>query len=202
MADGAGTSSARRRRERRLHSWAKHERMTVAIALAEALHHSAPKVRAEPYNAPQSQMTARAAGTRPGGLQDPEPQGRAVTVGNVAAPVPSLAGPLLAGAASEAVDSSSLRFLTAAALRKLKEEEMEKMVEKEEEVVEERSGSSSAAPVAPAESGYRMPRRTFDTLKRSCVDILRSPHEPSVAKAEARSRLALLLDRERRGGVG
>ena len=76
------------------------------------------------------------------------------------------------------------------------------MVEKrkEVEVVQESSGSSSAAPVALA--GYRMPRRTFDTLKRSYVHILSSPHESSAAKAQARSRLAQLLDRERRGGVG
>ena len=173
------------------------------MALAAAQHHSAPKSAGpETYVALHGQNTAKA-DTRPGGLQDPEPQGRAVTVGHVAAPVPSLAGPLLAGAASETVDSSSLRFLAAAALRKLKEGKMEKMVEKEEEeVVEERSGSSSAAPVAPAESGCRMPRRIFDTLKRSCVDTLRSPHESSAEKAEARSRLAQQLDRERRGGVG
>ena len=39
--DAAGvTSSARRRRERRLRSWAKHERLSVAVALAEKLHHS------------------------------------------------------------------------------------------------------------------------------------------------------------------
>ena len=59
------------------------------------------------------------------------PQGRAVTGGYVAAPVPSLAVPLLAGAAGEAVDSSSLRFLAAAALRKLeKEEDKEKVAKK------------------------------------------------------------------------
>ena len=57
-------------------------------ALAEA-HHSAPKVGAEPYNAPRSQKTA-SAGTRPGVLQDPEPQVRAATVGYVAAGAPSL----------------------------------------------------------------------------------------------------------------
>ena len=34
--------AARRRRERRLRSWLKHERMTVATALAEASHHTAP----------------------------------------------------------------------------------------------------------------------------------------------------------------
>ena len=36
-----GTSSARRRRERRLRAWTKHERLSVAMALAEKLHHSA-----------------------------------------------------------------------------------------------------------------------------------------------------------------
>ena len=42
---GGGTGSARRRRERRLRSMLRHERMAVAMALAEALHHSSgPKV--------------------------------------------------------------------------------------------------------------------------------------------------------------
>ena len=190
-----GASAAKRGRERRLGQFLRHERLSVAMALAAAQHHSAPKSAGpETYVALRGQNTAKD-GTRPGGLQDPE-------VGHVAALVPSLAGPLLAGTASETVDSSSLRFLAAAALRKLKEGKMEQMVEKEEEVVEERSGSSSAAPVAPAASGYRMPRRIFGTLKRSCVDTLRSFHESSAAKAEARSRLAQLLDRERRGGAG
>ena len=40
-AQGGGTGSARRRRERRLRSMLRHERMTVAMALAEKLHHSA-----------------------------------------------------------------------------------------------------------------------------------------------------------------
>ena len=35
-----GTSSARWRRERRLRSFLRHERMAVALHLAEALHHS------------------------------------------------------------------------------------------------------------------------------------------------------------------
>ena len=38
--------AARRRRERRLRSWLKHERMTVAMALAEASHHTARTARA------------------------------------------------------------------------------------------------------------------------------------------------------------
>ena len=32
--------AAQRRRQRRLHSWLRHERMTVAMALAESTHHS------------------------------------------------------------------------------------------------------------------------------------------------------------------
>ena len=40
----AGSGTAWRRRERRLRAWAEHERLTVAMALAETLHHSAQKV--------------------------------------------------------------------------------------------------------------------------------------------------------------
>ena len=39
-ARDVGTSAAKRRRERRLRSWWRHERMSIAAALAEALHHS------------------------------------------------------------------------------------------------------------------------------------------------------------------
>ena len=42
-ADG-GTGSARRRRERRLRSWLKHERMAIAAVLATVTHHSFRKV--------------------------------------------------------------------------------------------------------------------------------------------------------------
>ena len=48
---GGGTGSARRRRERRLRSHLRHERMAIAMALAESLHHST-----------QRQETARAGG--------------------------------------------------------------------------------------------------------------------------------------------
>ena len=40
-AERVSTGSARRRRERRLRSMLRHERMSVAMALAEKLHHSA-----------------------------------------------------------------------------------------------------------------------------------------------------------------
>ena len=38
--DAGGVGSAQRRRERRLRSMLRHERQSVAMALAEALHHS------------------------------------------------------------------------------------------------------------------------------------------------------------------
>ena len=51
--------SARRRRERRLHSWLRHERVTVRMELAAALHHSSFQgAGPETYDASRSQMTA------------------------------------------------------------------------------------------------------------------------------------------------
>ena len=79
------------------------------MALAENLHHSRQKVEGDTYQGPRAQKTVRATGARPGVLKDPGPPWvEAVRVGYVAAPLPSLAMPLLAGAAGEGVDSSSL----------------------------------------------------------------------------------------------
>ena len=82
--------------ERRLRSWAKHERMTVARALAENLHHSRQKVEGGAHEGVRAQKTARATGVRPGVLTEPEPLGGAVTDGYVAALAPSVARPALA----------------------------------------------------------------------------------------------------------
>ena len=59
---GEHGGSTRRRRQRRLRQWHRHERMTVAVALAEATHHAAPRgpktaraqeeVERETYNVP------------------------------------------------------------------------------------------------------------------------------------------------------
>ena len=69
---GGGTGSARRRRERRLRSMLRHERMSVAMALAESTHHGA-----------QREKTARAGG-----------EARVVLHGHVPeAPLPSCLGP-------------------------------------------------------------------------------------------------------------
>ena len=54
----AGSGSARRRMERRLRSWLRHERMTVRMELTAALHHSAFKGAGfETHDAPRSQKT-------------------------------------------------------------------------------------------------------------------------------------------------
>ena len=87
----AGSGSARRRRERRLRSWLRHERMTVCMELTAALHHSAFKGAApETHDAPRSQKTVNSkreaelfslfeeelGGTRPDRLSDVRPQER------------------------------------------------------------------------------------------------------------------------------
>ena len=59
------TSPARRRRERQLHSFLKHERMTVRITLTEALHHSCGVVPDGKNNALRGPRTASEGGGRP-----------------------------------------------------------------------------------------------------------------------------------------
>ena len=99
--------------------------MSVAAALAEAHHHSAPKVGAAPYNAPRSQKTARASGKHPGVPKEPE----AATVGYVAASTPLLVVASLAG--GDEVDATTTRYLLKCALRKRQKEEEEERRRKE-----------------------------------------------------------------------
>ena len=106
---GVVASAARRRRERRLRSWWKHELQAVRMALSAAVQ--------------RGQKTA-SSGTRPEPLEEvSEPQVGAVTVRYVAAPVPFLSTPLLADAAAKAVDARTVKYLLKAALRRREEEE-------------------------------------------------------------------------------
>ena len=83
---GGGTGGARRRRERLLRSMLRHERMSVAMALAESLHHSARRpekasARAREVEEQDQHEAFRRQKTpppwmRPEVLQDPAPQGR------------------------------------------------------------------------------------------------------------------------------
>ena len=91
VARDAGTSAARRRRERRLRSMLRHERMTVRMELAAALHHSWGGGLVT-HDGPRAQKTASAGlaeyfelssddgrpagGERPAALLEPRPQER------------------------------------------------------------------------------------------------------------------------------
>ena len=141
LAGGA----AQRRRERRLRSWLRHERQTVAMVLAEACHHSSgsfpPTLKErrmasqDAYDALQGQNTARTVGTRPAPLAEAAgPQVRAATVGYVAAAgAPLLSVPLLAG--GDGLGNTSVRWLLKVALKKKKEEEEERKVQERKERV-------------------------------------------------------------------
>ena len=132
-ADREGASAAKRRRERRLRQFLRHERLSVAMALAAAKHHSAPKSAGpESYEALRGQNTAKA-GKRPSVLTEPEPQGAAVTVGYVAAPGPLLVVASLAG--GDEVDVTTVSYLLKAALVLKKEEEERKVQERKERVM-------------------------------------------------------------------
>ena len=68
MADLAGTSSAKRRRERRLRAMLRHQRQTVAMELAAALHHSRDGGRVTNYGlrAPKTASSGGRPGARRG----------------------------------------------------------------------------------------------------------------------------------------
>ena len=125
-----GTGAAKRRRERRLRSWLRHERMTVAAELAVALHHSR-DVGPGTHVGLRAQKTASSGGRRPGVLKEPVPP---VVVEHAARPcsgVPLLAIPCLGGGA-DGVDVTTTQFLLKKAILRKKEEEEEKARKKKE----------------------------------------------------------------------
>ena len=138
-----------RRRQRRLRSWWRHEQRSVAAALAAATHHSAPRSGwPEQHNAPRGPTTASAMeeevrevydalegqkrpppGKRPAPLSEVAGPHAAVTVGYVAAGVPLLDAPSMASPSADAIDESTLSFLLAENLARVKEkEEVEELV--------------------------------------------------------------------------
>ena len=92
----------------------RHERMTVAMALAEHLHHSRQKVEGGELEGPRAQKTVRVTGARLEVLMDPEP--RSVTWLPRCLSVASLAG-------GDEVDATTTMCLLKCALRKRQEEE-------------------------------------------------------------------------------
>ena len=132
----AATGAAKRRRERRLRQWQRHERMTVAMAVAEAAHHSAPRrqntataIREEvvhdAYDGLRAQKTPPPE-VRPGSLVDPGPQRSDRSLRRSSVLTPLLAVPVLAG--GDGVDGTALSFLVRRAVedRKREKEEEEK----------------------------------------------------------------------------
>ena len=108
---------------RRLRQCQRHERMTVAIAVAEATHHSAPRrqktataireeVELESHTGLRAQKTPPP-GVRRGSLAEPGPQRSHRTVRHSSGEAHLTLGlPVLAGASGETVDASALGWLT------------------------------------------------------------------------------------------
>ena len=103
----------------------------------------------------QAQTTFNAG--RPGVLTEPEPLGS--SHGYVAAPVPLLAVPLLAGTAGEAVDARTLRFLLARPLAEKEEEEEQRKVDFARQVEELRQASLARAEDLDGSKRKRKKRR-------------------------------------------
>ena len=127
-------TAAARRRQRRLRSWLRHERMTVAMTLAEMTHHTAPRgpkmarvgeeVVHDAHEALRGQKTPPL-GTQPAALREP----RAAVGCGARGGVPPL--PALGGDCS--LDDVAVQFLVAQTL--LEREQKALAVKEEEELV-------------------------------------------------------------------
>ena len=148
-----------RRRQRRLRSMLRHEQQSVAMALAQALHHSAGPSNTKVVERPERQEERCKKRT----TLDPGPPGdEAVAVGYAAASVPLLGAPSLADSSAEAIDGSTLSFLLQRALDdKRKEKEEAKLVAEVNELEEK---------VAKAEA------RAMEEIDR--LRQLGEPHHP------------------------
>ena len=141
MVDGDG--AAKRRRQRRLRSWLRHEQQTVAAVLATMSHHSFPKVDTahDGLRALRTVTSSREGvehekhvglraqkpplpGVRPGSLLDPGPQRSDRTVRHSAGEVPLLVVASLAG--GDKMDATTVAFLLREQLELLKKEKEEK----------------------------------------------------------------------------
>ena len=134
-------SSARRRRERRLRSWATHERMSIAIVVAENLQHSRQKVEGNTSKGLLAQKSAVAPI-----LKDPEVQWLKERSLFVSAGCPSLAvSPL----------TEHERLLAQSLAPRAQElSNVESMVSTSSHLVPESVGNSSWAHQKSARSGF------------------------------------------------
>ena len=202
MAGGEvdGEGAARRRRQRRLRSWLKHERQSVAMALAEYTHHASrgqtrARAREEVENVTRDGLRAQKSpppGERPGCLVDPGPQRSDRTVRRSAGdslPTPGL--PVLAGASGEAVDAFTLSFLTAKALEDTRKEEVARKEAQKEAKRKKKQDAVDAAMVEfrtllllPKERETPETQRRLDELHQ----LLYSPSSSSGARRKRKKR--------------
>ena len=171
--DGA-SGAARRRRERRLRAWLRHERQSVAAALAEALHHSSgPKKKVVERRERQEGRGTTACGHR---RHLSRGRGQHHCLWLLGAPrqpdsvVPSVVPPALASPAAETVDAAAPSFLLAQTLAAQQQEEVEA---KEQAAVAELEAQVAAAEdrllvqlQREREEGTRVTRQTLSTLSR------------------------------------
>ena len=132
-------TAAARRRQRRLRSWLRHERMTIAMTLAEMAHHTAPRgpkmarvgeeVVQDAHEALRGQKTPPP-GTQPATLREP---GLQLAVEHAACPCSSGVRPLPALGGDCSLDDVAVQFLVAQTL--LKREQKAWAVKEEEEVL-------------------------------------------------------------------
>ena len=140
MSTNVGVDTARRR-QRRLRSWLRHERMTVAMTLAEKLHHTSrgqklamvgEEVVHDADDAPGGPKTPHP-GVRLGSLAEPAPQRSDRSLRRSSGETPLLGVPSLADPSAEASDGRTLRFLLTKALALKKEEDEERRKQEEQE---------------------------------------------------------------------
>ena len=133
---GRVTGAAKRRREQRLRSMLRHERQTVAMDLAAALHHSRDARSDVAHGALRGQKTA-SSGMRPEPLEEvAEPQGLSAAPRCPDAGVPLLSVPLLAG--RDGIDNTTVRWLLELELRTRQREEEEEEEKKKAQAAETR----------------------------------------------------------------
>ena len=191
-----------RRRQRRLRSWLRHERMTVAMTLAEMTHHTAPRgpkmarvgegVEHEQHDGLRAQKPPLP-GERPGCLVDPGPQRSDRTVRRSAGdslPTPGL--PVLAGASGEAVDAFTLSFLTAKALEDTRKEEVARKEAQKEAKRRKKQDAVDAAMVEFCTLLLLLPkeRETPETQRRldELHQLLYPPSSSSGARRKKKKR--------------
>ena len=131
MADVARTGAAKRRRERRLRSWLRHERMTVAAELSAALHHSRDGGQVSRVGLRAQKMDSSRGGRRPGVPEDPGPP--QLGVERAACPRSTGLPPLPDLCSGEVHDATLVKFLLRQTLLQRKKEEEERNKEEEEE---------------------------------------------------------------------